>query len=177
MIPSIGRPDAPSTPRTFRASFLSVPRSASAILTRLAVLEPIWKLFLRRFRLHIDSLNCFPPTWMILEKITLVLAITEISVLCAPMLTIMEPFVRLIGMPSASASAIGLSTRYMRQFFQGSPYVQSYNKNAVQSLSYRRELKNTAPGGIPCGAYSGGEACAKRLLPSIHSQCVRCSWG
>ena len=47
----------------------------------------------------------------------------------------------------------------------------------VQSLSYRRELKNTAPGGIPCGAYSGGEACAKRLLPSIHSQCVRCSGG
>lgn len=51
-------------------------------------------------------------------KITLALAITEISVLCAPMLTIMEPFVRLIGMPSASASAIGLSTRYMRQFFK-----------------------------------------------------------
>ena len=66
----------------------------------------------RKIKLSADRCqDILCQTGITLLMITRVSAITEISVVAAPMFTIMDPLVRMIGMPSASASAIGRSTR------------------------------------------------------------------
>ena len=60
--------------------------------------------------LQISMSICFPPSFKTLLMMTLPSASTEISVLWAPMLTIMLPFVLRMGMSMAMASAMGFST-------------------------------------------------------------------
>ena len=108
---SLGKPLTQSIPMIFLASFVSFSRFARDTFNLPAVRSLIEKLSFLRIVVRISCVRRSPPTGITLLMITRVSAITEISVVAAPMFTIMDPLVRMIGMPSASASAIGRSTR------------------------------------------------------------------
>ena len=108
---SRGRPLTQSMPIIFLASFVSFSRFARESFNLPAVRSLIEKLSFLRIVFWISCVRRSPPTGITLLMITRESAMTEISVVAAPMFTIIDPLVRMIGIPRASASAIGRSTR------------------------------------------------------------------
>ena len=118
IISDFGSPDSVWMPNTFCSSLGPLIMNARLFLSCSAVFRPMCTLNLRRTIVTMSSSSENPPSFSVRPMMTRPSEITEISVVSAPMLTIMCPPGSRTGRPIETASAIPLSTRWTRPGFR-----------------------------------------------------------
>ena len=112
---SMGRPLTRSLPTTTMVSSLPGRPEPNVSFNVLAVFWPMTRLKVRLIWLMMDSSMRFPPKWRRSLNTRPPREITEISVVSAPMSTIMTPVGSFTSRPKPTASAMGFSQS--RTFF------------------------------------------------------------